>query len=352
MVYNHPKITQANNQAFQAHKALNKVTIYSSHLIPMSNHAKQNISGVLLFDKTVGDSSNKALQKIKRAFNAKKVGHTGTLDPLASGLLPLMFGQATKFASSLLGADKTYQATVHLGYKSTTGDAEGELLAADTAPEQLDLTPEKLNQVANEMIGQHEQLPPMFSAIKHQGKALYEYARQGIEIERKARTVTIHDFKLLKFEHIGGKWLVQFEVQCSKGTYVRTLAEMFANRLGTEGYLTALRRTAIAQLNLNCALTLDQIESKAHNSDDLQELLLPTDSLLTHLNSKQLLPGIAQRFIQGQRILLDYEQDPPGRSRIYCQTECGESQFLGTGILEIYGQQLLLRPERVIWENL
>ncbi len=172
----------------------------------MPNVVKKNISGLLLFDKSVGDSSNQALQKIKRIFNAKKVGHTGTLDPLASGLLPLMFGHATKFASSLLEATKTYEATVKLGFKSSTGDAEGVLVPAQTMPDQLDLTLEKVLHVASTLLGEQQQLPPMYSALKYQGKPLYEFARQGLEIDRKARTIFIQSLGGLTLNRVNDEW--------------------------------------------------------------------------------------------------------------------------------------------------
>ncbi|HZV98150.1 MAG TPA: tRNA pseudouridine(55) synthase TruB, partial [Methylophilaceae bacterium] len=185
---------------------------------------KRPVNGVFLLDKPLGFSSNQALQKVKYLYQAAKAGHTGSLDPLATGLLPICLGEATKFSHFLLDADKSYRALIKLGSTTTTGDAEGEVLT--TA--EVNVTERTLNQSLGQLTGQIEQVPPMYSALKHQGKALYEYAREGVEIERKSRTVTIHRITLERFEHD----LVELVVSCSKGTYIRTLAEDIGAILG------------------------------------------------------------------------------------------------------------------------
>src|SRR5512140_2252303 len=210
------------------------------------------LDGVLLFDKPLELSSNIAMQKVRRLFQAEKAGHTGTLDPLATGLLPICFGEATKFTLSLLDADKRYRATIRLGQRTTTGDAEGEII--ETRPVAVDEA--QALAALDRFMGEIKQLPPMHSAIKHQGKPLYEYIRNGETVERELRTVFIHELKL---ERLEGNEL-EFSVLCSKGTYVRTLAEDISEVLGCGGHLIALRRTGIGEFSLEKAYTLKQLE--------------------------------------------------------------------------------------------
>ena len=231
---------------------------------------KRPVSGVLLLDKPAGISSNTALQKAKRLYQAAKAGHTGNLDPFATGLLPVCLGEATKFSQFLLDADKTYQGLIRLGQTTTTGDPEGEVLTRQEVRVGL----EQVRQVLERFIGKISQVPPMYSALKRDGKALYEYARQGLEVERAPREVTIYSLILERFE--GDELLVT--VSCSKGTYIRTLAEDIGKALGCGAYLQTLRRTAIGEFEIQNALTLEQLEAMTVEERDAS--LLSGDSLL------------------------------------------------------------------------
>ena len=320
---------------------------------------KRDLSGVLLFDKATGLSSNQALQQVKRLYAAKKTGHTGTLDPLASGLLPLMFGEATKFAADLIDANKTYETTIRLGYESSTGDAEGELTPS-TSGKPLDLTVDQASKVCENFVGEIEQIPPMFSALKKDGKPLYEYARAGIELERQSRKIVIHQLRVLGVNIQDAEVSLTLEVTCSKGTYVRTLGEDIAKALGTRGYLTALRRTAIGGLRADAGHTLDDLKALALQDEPQQKLdalLFPVDCLLSGLEAVELNNEFGRRFLHGQRLPLDLtKRVGAGRVRVYASSP-GEDvqnmpQFLGTGILETDGKGALLRPDRLIQVNL
>lgn len=234
---------------------------------------KRPLDGVLLLDKATGLSSNSALQQARRLYHAEKAGHTGVLDPLATGLLPVCFGQATKFAQYLLDANKAYIATLRLGQSTDTGDAEGSIITtSNTEISQTDF------QVAcRQHLGAQQQLPPMYSALKHQGKPLYQYARQGIDIQRQPRSIHIHDIQILRFQFPE----TQISVQCSKGTYIRTLAEDIAKSAHTLAHLTALRRTATAGFDIAQTHTLDALAALSEAERDA--LLLPCDALVRHL---------------------------------------------------------------------
>lgn len=328
---------------------------------------KRCLSGVLLFDKSTGFSSNQALQIVKRLYRAEKTGHTGTLDPLASGLLPLMFGEATKFAADLIDASKTYRTTVRLGYASNTGDAEGELIQV-TSRSLNSITEDEVKQVCEQFVGEIQQIPPMFSALKKDGKPLYEYAREGIELDRPARTLFIHRLDVIKFEHNDAECIIELEVNCSKGTYVRTLGEDIAKALGTAGYLTQLRRTAIGDLKVERAYTLDTLKVFGESEtpfDALDAVLFPVDALLGSLEKVELNNEFARRFSHGQRLPLELVNTNSGRVRVYGEAPAqdvnkdvsnkafkGEPQFMGTGILETDGKGALLRPDRLIQVNL
>jgi tRNA pseudouridine55 synthase len=225
---------------------------------------------VLLLDKPAGISSNTALQKAKRLYQAAKAGHTGNLDPFATGLLPVCLGEATKFSQFLLDADKTYQGLIRLGQTTTTGDPEGEVLTRQEVRVGL----EQVRQVLERFIGKISQVPPMYSALKRDGKALYEYARQGLEVERAPREVAIYSLILERFA--GDELLVT--VSCSKGTYIRTLAEDIGKALGCGAYLQSLRRTAIGEFAIKDAFTLEQLEAMTVEERDAR--LLSGDSLL------------------------------------------------------------------------
>lgn len=259
---------------------------------PSNKTPKRSINGVLLLDKPTHISSNTALQQTRRLFNAQKAGHTGILDPLASGLLPICFGEATKFAHYLLDADKAYIATLKLGEATSTGDEEGEIIHVS----HQSISAELFQAACLAHTGTIEQTPPMFSALKHNGKPLYEYARKGITIERPSRQVTIHHIHIEHFDYPNAV----ISVHCSKGTYIRTLAEDIARYCQTFAHLTALRRTQTAGFHLHQSHTLPQLA--ALNETERDALLLPCDVLLQHLPQIQLSPDNIQRLRFGQAI--------------------------------------------------
>jgi tRNA pseudouridine55 synthase len=255
---------------------------------------RRQLHGVILLDKPLALTSNDALQKVRRLLRAEKAGHTGTLDPLATGLLPLCFGAATKFSQVSLDADKRYKATLKLGQTTTTGDAEGEIVQTRA------LTPELVNEASiaaacSAFTGPIEQVPPMYSALKHQGRALYEYAREGVEIERAARSVTIHGIDILGWQ---GDELV-LDVRCSKGTYIRTLAQDIGERLGCGAHLIGLRRTGSGGVSLQGAVTLDALQAMSEAERDAY--LLPADVLLSDWPAVTLSESEAARFLTGLR---------------------------------------------------
>jgi tRNA pseudouridine55 synthase len=253
--------------------------------------ARRHLHGVLLLDKPLGLSSNDALQKVRRLLNADKAGHTGTLDPLATGLLPLCFGAATKFSQVSLDADKRYTATLALGVTTTTGDREGDVI--ERRPVQVDAA--ALAATLARFTGPIEQVPPMHSALKHEGRALYEYAREGIAIDRPARHVTIHALDMLAWHDE----LLTLDVRCSKGTYVRTLAEDIGAALGCGAHLQALRRTGSGALSVDDAVTLDALADMAEPERDAR--LLPPDVLLADWPEWRLPAHEAARFLTGLR---------------------------------------------------
>lgn len=277
---------------------------------------KRAVHGVLLLDKPLGLSSNDALQKAKRLYRAEKAGHTGTLDPLATGLLPLCFGAATKFSQISLDADKRYTATLKLGVKTSTGDAEGEVIA--TRP--VDVSTEDVLAACRRYTGEIEQLPPMHSALKRDGKAYYEYARAGIEIEREARRVSIREINLMGGLH--DEWII--DVRCSKGTYVRTLAEDIGEALGCGAHLVALRRTGSGPLTLERALTLEQLHDMSEDQRDAA--LLAADTLLADWPAVRLNDEDAGRFLSGVRRRVPLADAP--QVRVYGPQP---QAFLGSG---------------------
>lgn len=272
-------------------------------------------------------TSNAALQKARWLFNAEKAGHTGTLDPLATGLLPLCFGEATKFSSSLFDADKTYLATVKLGIVTDTADAEGRVL--ETHPVTASET--DVRDVMERFIGEIEQVPPMYSALKREGKAFYELARQGIEVERAPRKVCIHALVMTAWH--GDSF--DLRVDCSKGTYIRTLAADIGAALGCGAHLSALRRTRVGSLDIADAVTLDAIASHQEKKPDL--LLQPVDTLVAELPVAQLAEPQALRILQGQPILWAGQAS---EYRLF-----GTNGFLGVGEVTTLG---LLKPKRLI----
>jgi tRNA pseudouridine55 synthase len=253
---------------------------------------KRPISGVLLLDKPAGCSSNQALQRVKRLYQAAKAGHTGTLDPFATGLLPICFGEATKFSHTLLDADKVYRAVLKLGAITTTGDTEGEV----TGCKAVKLSRDEVERAVSAFHGKITQTPPMHSALKHQGKPLYEYARAGVEIERKSREVTIHSIALHKFE--GDE--AEIHVACSKGTYIRVLGEDIGKQLGCGAHLAVLERLSTGGFQLEDAYSLEQLEAMTESRRD--QALLPVDVLLAGLPAVEVDDESAFYFRRGQAL--------------------------------------------------
>lgn len=293
--------------------------------------ARRQVDGVLLLDKPRGLSSNHALQKAKRLFNAAKAGHTGTLDPMATGLLPLTFGEATKFSQMLLDADKSYEATVTLGVVTDTGDAEGQVL--ERQPVTADA--QDVAAALNAFCGEIEQIPPMYSALKRDGRPLYEYARAGIELERAPRRVVIHALEMLDGGLDGSSF--GFRVRCSKGTYVRTLAMDIGRALGCGAHLSALRRTAIGPFGLDDAVSIERIESCPMDGRDA--LLASCDTLVGHLVPLQLDESQACALLQGRSMTLG-ECAGSGLVRLYAG-----ARFIGLGEINEGGK---LSPKRLI----
>ncbi|MBO7081544.1 MAG: tRNA pseudouridine(55) synthase TruB [Neisseriaceae bacterium] len=280
-----------------------------------SKHSKRRVNGVLLFDKPLGISSNTALQQVKRLYHAQKAGHTGVLDPLATGLLPICFGEATKFAQYLLDADKAYTATVYLGKATSTGDAEGEVI------EKSDVIPDEntFQAACDAFLGEIQQIPPMYSALKHQGRALYDYARQGIHIDRPPRDVVIHQIQIQSFRQPE----TVLDIKCSKGTYIRTLAEDIARHAGTVAHLTALRRTATAGFDIQNAYDWHTLENL--NQEALDALLLPCDAGLRHLPEIILDNAQIQALQQGEKVAFHTNQSIISSFRVYNH----EKRFIG-----------------------
>jgi tRNA pseudouridine55 synthase len=287
------------------------------------------VDGVLLLDKPQGLSSNNALQKARWLYNAAKAGHTGTLDPMATGLLPLCFGEATKFAGELLDADKTYCATVRLGVVTDTADAEGKVL--ETRP--VEAAESDVLATLERFRGEIEQVPPMHSALKRDGKPLYEYARAGIEVERAARRVCIHALSLSNWS---GETF-DLVVSCSKGTYIRTLAADIGAALGCGAHLTALRRTAIGSLDIANAIGLEALEALDLPARDAR--LFPADALLAELPRADLDAEGTGRVLHGQGVR--WENRPGGRYRYYAD----DGSFLGIGEVSADGW---LNPKRLV----
>jgi len=295
---------------------------------------RRALDGVLVLDKPLGVSSNAALQMARRLLGAEKAGHTGTLDPLATGVLPLCFGAATKLAQASLDADKRYRATLRFGVTTTTGDLEGEVLRSQ--PAAIDRA--ALEAACAAFTGTQGQRPPMHSALKKDGKPLYEYARAGIEVERNVREVTVHAIGIVEGE--GDCWTL--DVSCSKGTYIRTLAEDIGAALGCGAHLAALRRTGSGNLSLANAVTIEALEALPES--DRASLLLPADVLVAHWPAVHLAGDEAGRFLTGMRRQTDLADAP--MVRVY-----GPEPAAFLGIAHIAGGELiatrLLSPAEV-----
>ncbi len=289
------------------------------------------VDGLLLLNKPAGVTSNRALQTVKRLLGARKAGHTGSLDPAATGMLPLCFGEATKVCAFLLDADKTYRVTARLGVATNTGDADGVVTGSAEVP---DLASAAWNTLLQGFVGDSMQVPPMYSALKRDGKRLYELARKGETVDRKARPIRIDDIKLLE---VTGTRLV-FRVTCSKGTYIRVLVEDIARRAGTVAHTLWLHRESVADFDASAMIDLDTMRSLAA-SGELEGRLLPPDAALQALSHVRISVEAAERFRGGQAVAAT-EQGPPGLARVYA--DAGE--FVGVGELSEDGR---LAPRRV-----
>lgn len=292
------------------------------------------VNGILLLDKPAGLTSNAALQEVKRLFGARKAGHTGNLDPLATGLLPVCLGEATKMSAFLLDADKRYQGVCKLGERTNTGDAEGEVVERRPVPA---LTEAQVREVLARYTGTIEQIPPMHSAIKRQGQPLYKLAHQGIEVEREPRTVTIHSLELLR---MAGDEL-EIDVHCSKGTYIRTLAEDIGAALGCGAHLSALRRTLVGPFDIADAVTLDEIAELAEQGPQaLDARLLPLETALADWPAVQLTENTSHYLRQGQPVLIP-RAPTRGWVRLFGPTQ----RFIGVGQILDDGR---VAPKRLV----
>ena len=258
---------------------------------------RRHLSGVFLLNKPLGISSNAALQRVRWLYRAEKGGHTGALDPLASGLLPICLGEATKFSHYLLDSTKRYQTTIYLGHSTTTGDVEGDVLFEQAVPE---LTQAKIEQILATFVGDIQQVPPMYSALKKEGRPLYELARKGIEIEREARPITIEALELLSFTENS----LTLDVTCSKGTYIRVLGEDIAKALNTFGHLTYLHRIKTGQFDLIPSYTIEYLESLTEFERDA--LLLPVFAPVDHFTRVQVPQGRAEYFSRGMESNIEH----------------------------------------------
>ena len=293
---------------------------------------KRDINGILLLDKPTSLSSNDALQKVKRLFNAKKAGHTGALDPLATGMLPLCFGEGTKFSQFLLDSDKVYEVTLKLGVRTNTSDSEGEVVATKEVPS---LSKKQVEKYLSQFRGELMQIPSMFSALKHQGKPLYFYARQGITIEREARP--IHIFELILLEQTADT--LRLRVHCSKGTYVRTLVDDLGELIGCGAHVIELRRLQVSSFQEQDMVTLETLMSESPNVGTPESHLLPIKSIFVDYPKVELTPEYAHYIRQGQAIFM-----PNLAADQYYALFNGE-QFIGVGEIAEDGK---LKPKRLI----
>jgi tRNA pseudouridine55 synthase len=286
----------------------------------------RDVDGILILDKPPGLSSNQALQQVRKLYRARKAGHCGSLDPLATGVLPLCLGEATKFSSYLLGASKRYRASCRLGQTTTTGDAEGELLEA--LPVRVDAA--RIRQVLAQFVGEIEQIPPMYSALKHNGQRLYQIAREGRQVERKPRRVTIYDLVLLSCSDDS----LSIDVSCSKGTYIRSLAEDIGAALGFGAHLSALRRTAVEDFREQDAVTIEHLQDlERQGTDRIDALLLPVATALTRFPELELDRACCVDICHGKRVYAGGERSP-GLYRLVSD----EGRFIGLGEVAAAGE--------------
>lgn len=305
-------------------------------------HKGRNINGIVLLDKPLGITSNKALQIVKRLYNAAKAGHTGSLDPLATGLLPLCLGEATKVSGFLLDADKSYLATLKLGIKTFSADAEGEVI--ETRPVE-NYSKNKINAAIEPFLGDIDQVPPMHSALKVDGQPLYKLAHQGVVIERQSRPIHIFDIQVLRYE--GDE--IDIEVHCSKGTYIRTLAEDIGEKLGCGAHLSALRRTESGPFHLEESITLGELEQLAENVQEsgfeqLDSILMPAEEALDDWDSVDLSADAAFYICRGQAVQVP-NAPTEGLVRLFSE----EKGFLGIGEIMDDGR---VKPNRLfVFDN-
>lgn len=299
------------------------------------------IDGVLLLDKPTGISSNDALQKVKRIYFAEKAGHTGALDPLATGMLPICLGEATKFSQFLLDSDKRYRVIAKLGERTNTSDSDGEVVET----REVNVDRDTLLANIEQFRGETDQIPSMFSALKYQGRPLYEYAREGISVPRESRKITVYDIQLLRFEGVE----VEMEVHCSKGTYIRTIVDDLGEMLGCGAHVIDLRRTAVAKYPYEQMVTLQQLEAllqqaKEQNiepKDLLDPLLLPMDTAVQDLPEVNVIPELADMVLHGQAVQV-FGAPTEGQVRI---TAGDERLFIGVGQMDDDGK---IAPKRLV----
>jgi len=296
-----------------------------------NKNIKRAINGFLLLDKPTGITSNAALQRVKRLFHAKKAGHTGSLDPLASGMLPICFGEATKFSQYLLDADKSYFVKAKLGIRTATADKEGEIIAQREVPT---LTQADIDSAFDSFRGEIDQVPSMFSAVKHKGQPLYKLARKGIEVERKSRRIKIYELNVLDFENS----TVTFEVSCSKGTYVRTLVDDFGESLGCGAHVIHLRRSTVGHFQMDQMNSLEKLENI--NDKDLMNYLLPLESIVGNWPAIKLETHTAFYLQQGQAVMV-----PQAPTEGWLRLLHKNGQFIGVGEILSDGK---VAPRRLI----
>jgi tRNA pseudouridine55 synthase len=298
------------------------------------NRKGRDITGIVVVDKPTGASSNHVLQQVKRLFDAKKAGHTGSLDPLASGVLPVCLGEATKLSGYLLDADKQYAVTCKLGITTDSGDADGEVIGEQAIPDFDETT---LQPILDSFIGEQDQVPPMFSALKYQGQPLYKLARQGIEVERKARRIRIYEIQLLDCSHDS----FTLSVRCSKGTYIRTLVEDISHKLGTGGHVTMLRRTGVAGYTLDDAVSLEKLAERREKGElpALDKLLQAAEQALPDWPVINLDEAASKTLSFGQSIQVEQDFEC-ANVRLFDQNE----NFMGLGEMTPDG---VVKPKRL-----
>ena len=299
---------------------------------------KRRLNGILLLDKPIGPSSNRALQTVKHLYHAAKAGHTGSLDPLASGLLPICFGEATKFSQYLLDADKTYTVKAQLGVRTTTSDAEGEVVATKDVPE---LTLTDLEHALEPFRGTIMQIPSMYSALKYQGKPLYKYAREGVEVPRTERTIQVYQLDLIDYhDHV-----VTLSIRCSKGTYVRTIVDDLGEALGCGAHVIELRRTSIGDFKESDMITIEQVEQLKNDQqfDVMDALLLPVETAIASLPAVFLHPDLVHYIKQGSPVLV-----PNVPKGLWLRLHTKEGELIGIGELLDDGR---VAPRRLLSQN-